>query len=230
MSAARPRFGPVDRRTLAEAIRAQIHQQILDGTLPPGSRLPSERELCEEFDMDHTSVREALQGLMSIGVVTRRGNRAYVSEELPAFGTDVLQAARVHELFEVRRLMELPMTELAACRADDTERVEILALAEDFTEVMLLVEFRQLDRKFHSAIARASHNTLLAEVYGKVLDALFGSEQWSTILHEAPTTVIGAIIDSSGHQHRPARARMISRTRGGERCQRGWGRCSAGVG
>ena len=83
MSEVRPRFGPVARRTLAEEIREQIQQQILEGVLPAGTRLPSERQLCEEFGVARTSVREAIQGLISIGLLERRGNRVHVLEELP---------------------------------------------------------------------------------------------------------------------------------------------------
>jgi GntR family transcriptional repressor for pyruvate dehydrogenase complex len=200
----------VERRTLAEAIREQIQRQIIDGALSPGARLPSERELCEEFDVARTSVREAIQGLISTGLVERRGNRAFVAEELPSFQSDALreQEVRVRELFEVRRLIELPMIELAACRANDVERTEIAEMAEQFTADISLAEFRGLDRRFHSVLARASHNALLAEVHGKVLAALFDSDEWSAMLHDAPAEAIRQIIESSGREHREIAKRL----------------------
>ena len=156
----RPRFGPVERRTLAEVIREQIQRQILDGALPAGARLPSERELCDEFNVARTSVREAIQGLITVGLVERHGNRAYVAEELPSVGSTFFndRRGRVKELFEVRRVIELPMIELAACRATPEEREEIKSLAGDFHADLPLEEFRRLDRAFHWALARASHN------------------------------------------------------------------------
>jgi GntR family transcriptional repressor for pyruvate dehydrogenase complex len=210
VSDTRPRFGPVERRTLAEAIRGQITQQILEGALPAGARLPSERELCDEFNVARTSVREAIQGLITLGLVERRGNRAFVSEELPSVDSDVFRArrVRVQELFEVRRLIELPMIELVACRATNDERAEILALADRFEPDMVLDEFRRLDRAFHWALARASHNTLLAEVYGKVLSALFDSEEWASMLSEATAAALREIIESSGWEHREIAARV----------------------
>ncbi len=206
MSDTRRRFGPVERRTLAEEIRQQIQDQILEGVLATGTRLPSERQLCEEFNVARTSVREAIQGLISLGLVVRRGNRAFVMEELPSLGGDTLDqyAGRVRELFEVRRVIELPMIELAADRATAEEREQIVALAEQFTDEMPLEEFRRLDRGFHWALARASHNSLLAEVYGKVLDALFESEEWTRLLYERvdPKTVRGIIVSSAAeHRH-----------------------------
>lgn len=204
MSAVRPRFGPVERRTLAEEIRRQIQQQILEGILPAGTRLPSERQLCEEFGVARTSVREAVQGLISIGLLERRGNRVHVLEELPNVRaeTDGHQT-QVRELFEVRRLIELPMTELAACRATPEERQELVELAQRFSEELPVDEFRALDRAFHWAVARASHNALLAEVYGKVLAALFESEKWESMLtDERNLGAVRGIIERSCQQHR----------------------------
>jgi GntR family transcriptional repressor for pyruvate dehydrogenase complex len=204
VSAVRPKFGPVERRTLAEEIRRQIQQQILEGILPAGTRLPSERELCEEFGVARTSVREAIQGLISIGLLERRGNRVHVLEELPDVRaeTDGHQT-QVRELFEVRRLIELPMTELAACRATPEERRELVEIAQRFSEELPVDEFRALDRAFHWAVARASHNALLAEVYGKVLAALFESEKWESMLTDGRNlAAVRGIIERSCQQHR----------------------------
>ena len=45
--------------------------------------IPSERDLAEQFRVARTSVREAIQGLLSLGVIERRGNRSFVVEHLP---------------------------------------------------------------------------------------------------------------------------------------------------
>lgn len=204
MSATRARFGPVERRTLAEEIRRQIQQQILDGILPAGTRLPSERQLCEEFGVARTSVREAIQGLISVGLLERRGNRVHVTEELPSVRAETDgRATQVHDLFEVRRLIELPMTELAACRATPEERQELVELADQFSADLPIEKFRALDRAFHWMLARASHNALLAEVYGKVLAALFDSQEWESMLtSERNAEAVRRIVESSGREHR----------------------------
>lgn len=204
MSTVRPPFGPVERRTVAEEIRHQIEQQILEGVLPAGTRLPPERQLCEEFGVARTSVREALQGLISLGLLERRGNRVHVTEALPGVrATTDGHETRVRELFEVRRLIELPMTELAACRATLEERQELLQLSERFSTALPVEEFRALDRAFHWMVARASHNALLAEVYGNVLAALFESEEWESMLtSERNLDAVRGIIEESCRQHR----------------------------
>jgi GntR family transcriptional repressor for pyruvate dehydrogenase complex len=197
-------FEPLGRRTLPDEIRDRLITSIHNGTLRPGQVLPAERTLCAEFNVARTSVREAIQSLVSLGYLERRGNRAYVIERLPEVVVPVDgRKTMVRDLFETRRVIEVPMAELAACRAPEPVRAEILAMAETFSPGMSLDEFRRLDREFHWAIARASQNQLLSEVYGKVLDALFSSSEFSELLYASTNRdEVAVIVERSVRQHR----------------------------
>ena len=185
-------FGPVTRQTVTEQVRARLAERIASGELAPGAPVPAERTLSEQFGVARTSVREALQGLVSKGLVERRGNRMYVSELLPevAFATpDQTEADErkqfVAQLFETRRVLELPIFELASCRATADERDAIRRAAQ-----------RVLGRACRStssapstaastrSIANACGNPLLVEMYGKVLDALFRSSEFESLLYD----------------------------------------------
>lgn len=198
------RFEPLGRRTLPDEIRDRLIASIESGALRPGQVLPAERTLCAEFNVARTSVREAIQSLVSLGYLERRGNRAYVTERLPDVVVPVDgRKVLVRDLFETRRVIEVPMAELAACRASDDARDEIVALADKFTSGMPIEEFRRLDREFHWAIARACSNNLLAEVYFKVLDALFSSDEFSELLYASTNRdEVAAIVDQSVRHHR----------------------------
>ena len=198
-------FDPLERRTLPEEIRDRIRARIDEGHLKPGAQLPSERQLCEDFGVARTSVREAIQGLISLGLVERRGNRTFVTDGLRAIGLDehVLRRRRIEELFEVRRLIELPIVELCACRASDEQRAEISAIAAQFTADLTIQEFRALDREFHWCVARAAGNALLGEIYGRVLDALFQSEDFANVLYaEENEAAVARVIKMSGNHHK----------------------------
>jgi len=200
-----PRFAPITRRTIAQEIHDRLADSITGGDFRPGSQLPSERALCQEFAVARTSVREAIQGLVAEGLVERRGNRTHVVERLPGIdisGEDIRKET-VRQLFEVRRVIEISVFELAACRATDTQRSEITELAGLFEPPMAIAEFRALDRRFHWAIAQACGNALLSELYGKVLDSLFGSEAFESLLYaEHNQAEVDLIVAGASEDHR----------------------------
>ena len=123
-------FERVERRTVPVEIRERVVEAIRAGHFPPGTPLPAERVLCEEFGVARTSVREAIQGLITAGYVERRGNRSVVVERLPSvrFEADDRKIV-VSQLFEVRKVIEPAIAELATTRANDDERAEIAELA-----------------------------------------------------------------------------------------------------
>lgn len=167
--------------------------------------MPSERDLSERFDVARTSVREAMQGLVSMGVVERRGNRSHVAERLPDVVVEPTGDGKsfVAELFETRRVLELPLFEMAAQRASDVERERIAEVAERFDASLDIGEFRRLDREFHTTIASACGNPLLIELYAKVLDQLFRSVEFFTLLSaESNQTEVARIIAESAEAHR----------------------------
>jgi len=198
-------FEPIGRETLSGRIREALYERISTGELEPGARIPSERTLSEQFRVARTSVREAIQGLVSLGVIERRGNRAYVTERLPdvvveANGDD--PKAFVRQLFETRRALELPIIALAAERADGEELAEINEIAALFQPGMDIAEFRALDRRFHAAIARAAGNPLLVELYGKVLAHLFRSEEFDGLLSASRNSdAVGGIVADAVERH-----------------------------
>ena len=141
-------FEPIGRETLSGRIREALYERISTGELEPGARIPSERTLSEQFRVARTSVREAIQGLVSLGVIERRGNRANVTERLPdveveANGDD--PKAFVRQLFETRRALELPIIALAAERADGEDLAEITGISALFQPGMDIAEFRFIE-------------------------------------------------------------------------------------
>jgi GntR family transcriptional regulator, transcriptional repressor for pyruvate dehydrogenase complex len=198
-------FDPISRQTVSAQIREQLLRRITTGELGPGARVPSERELSEQFEVARTSVREAIQGLLSLGYIERRGNRTWVAEHLPEVavrgGDD--EKVFVRQLFETRRLLEVPIFALAAERSDDDDHAMVAALLARFDEPLSLGEFRHLDREFHTVIASTCGNPLLIELYGKVLDQLFRSSEFETLLgDERNSTVVARIVADAIDGHR----------------------------
>lgn len=213
-------FSPISRETVSSQIRNQLLVRISSGELAPGDRMPSERELSERFEVARTSVREAMQGLVSMRVVERRGNRAYVAEHLPEVVVEPSGDGKsfVSELFETRRVLEVPLFAMAAERATTEERAQIAALADRFESTLEIGEFRRLDREFHTTVAAACGNPLLIELYGKVLDRLFRSVEFFTLLSaESNQSEVARIVAESSDAHREIAAAFWDRDAGAVR-------------
>ncbi|MEQ8718571.1 MAG: FCD domain-containing protein [Acidimicrobiales bacterium] len=196
-------FGQIERRTVADEIRHAIAEGIRNGRLRAGEVLPPERELAEQFGVARTSVREAIVGLSALGVIERTGNRVRVVEHLPSVDVDVdHRKTAVRDMFETRRAIEVAVAEFACCRADDAQRSELAEMAGGFRSGLDIAEFRRLDRAFHAAIADACGNRVLAEVYSKVLDALFHSGEFESLLtDDVNAEAVAEIIDESARAH-----------------------------
>lgn len=198
-------FEPISRETVSSQIRTQLLQRITTGDLAPGERLPSERDLAVQFQVARTSVREAMQGLLSIGAIERRGNRSFVAEHMPDVIVERPDGRKdfVRQLFETRRVLEVPIFALAAANAGDDIRAQVGELSTRFDDDLDIAEFRRLDREFHTTIAAGCGNPLLIELYGKVLDRLFRSHEFEALLSdEKNRSEVRRIVAESSAAHR----------------------------
>jgi GntR family transcriptional regulator, transcriptional repressor for pyruvate dehydrogenase complex len=212
-------FEPIARRTLADDVRRQLEAHIRAGELVPGVMLPPEDELAARFGVSRSSVRAALRDLLAIGLLERRGNRAHVVEHLPAVsvGAD-LRAARIREVFETRRLLEVQLAEYAAVRATPAQRDEVIAVATAIGRATDVEALRPLDRAFHAAVAAAAGNALLAELHANVLDAVFASPPFDIMLRRAAGSADEArILATSSRSHRA----IADAVAGGDPCAAG---------
>lgn len=159
-----------------EALAAQLEQQILSGSLPAGSKLPSERQLTERFGVSRPIVREALRMLAERSLVEiRPGRGTYVRGMRSTDAAGVLDSlyrrsqATPRDLVEARTMLECTAAELAAERAtaDDLRRIDA-ALAR-FDQASTVVERARYDLVFHLAIAQAAHNPVVETMFGSII-------------------------------------------------------------
>jgi GntR family transcriptional repressor for pyruvate dehydrogenase complex len=174
---------------VSSQVRQRLADAIHNGDLAPGTPLPAERSLCQEFGVARTSVREAIQGLVIAGFVERRGNRSVVSARLPDLHLPVLTStATAAQLVEVRQALEPAIASLAAERATTDQRGEIAIIAAQ--PVTSIAELRRIDAQLHGALARACANPLLAELHAKTMVLLRGDVL--ALMHPAITSERGA--------------------------------------
>lgn len=206
-------FEPFERVTVSERVRDEIYTRIVSGEIAPGTQLAAERVLAQQFSVARTSIREAIQGLVALGMIERRGNRSFVVEQVPGAELPNADGGRqsMRALLEARQILELALFELAASRATARERNETLDIARRPTPTSV-DEFVLLDREFHAGIAGACGNPVLLEVYGRVLETLAQAEVSSElVLGIEEGKDAAAAITRAADEHRAIAEAFVSR-------------------
>lgn len=149
---------------------AEIQRVFVQGGLKVGERLPTERELAKHLAVGRSSLREAMQGLQTMGFVeVRHGVGTFLISEPGKWLLSPLQyngtppRRLFGELIEARLLVEVRLAERAAEHATDADlrRLREAAQKRAHAETGQYLE-RGLD--FHLAIAAAAHQTVLSSM------------------------------------------------------------------
>lgn len=154
---------------LSDKVAEAMLETILRRGLRPGTALPSERELGEQYGVSRTVIREAVRALTSRGVIDARAGRGLTVSQVAAdavsssmrlylHGLEELPYAKIHE---VRVGIETQIAGLAAERATDEEIAELRGMLEDMrVRGVSREDHSRMDVEFHRAIARMTHNEL----------------------------------------------------------------------
>lgn len=156
-------FQAVASQRLFQQIAEQIVGLIRSGELPPGTRLPAERDLAAKLGVSRPVVREAMIALEISGFVeVRTGTGSYVANG--SSGTQALgdSGPSAFELLKARRIIEGEIAELAAETAgsEDIARLDD-AIAWYEREYLNDADSFEADRAFHVGIAQATGNSVL---------------------------------------------------------------------
>lgn len=164
-------FTPVAQGRISEMIADQIRALIRGGRLGPGDRLPSERDLCQQFGVSRVTVRDALRLLEGAGLIdTRVGARGGAFVRVPTGSeigegiADMVIMAALHadEVTEARLVLEVGIVGLVCDRAGEEDLAALReicdrsaqALADELYDVSYSAEF-------HKRFAQAAHNRAL---------------------------------------------------------------------
>ncbi|WP_414446984.1 GntR family transcriptional regulator [Burkholderia sp. 22PA0099] len=165
---------PLD--TPPEGVYDALFREIVTGKLAGGERLMID-ELAERFGVSKIPVREALKALEAKGWV----------ESAPRRGTYVraLSLSELHELFELRMIVEPETTALAAHRRRTVHLQQLAALIEESETAIKVNDFvtsSRVNLEFHSLIAQAAGNRLAYDVIRDIelrLARYFFESEWN---------------------------------------------------
>lgn len=165
-------FQNLANQTLSQKIERTIENAIREKKLTIGSKLPTEREMCESFGVSRTALREALRRLNARGLITiKKGSGMHVSEiniedaikSLNLYYDLKFDKNLLTQIIEVRMLFEPEIARLAATNRTEQHVVELQENLEDFElcDPDNTQKEADLDNKFHLSITKSTANPIM---------------------------------------------------------------------
>jgi GntR family transcriptional repressor for pyruvate dehydrogenase complex len=178
-------IAPIKKTRIPEEIADRIRLLILDGTLPAGRPLPSERILARRFGVSRGSIRDGLRMLEMIGLLeTRHGQGTFPQEltvdRLVAPLASVLTYRRdlQDELLDVRRMFEPAVARVAATRVTDEDLADLQRVLETQRRKLKTGQSAIIeDTAFHAVLARATRNRVVVRIMETLNDLLVESRK-----------------------------------------------------
>ena len=145
-------------------VYTDIKQRIIDEALRPGQWLV-ERELCAEYGISRTPLREALQRLVAEGFLGLQRSKGYLVKKL--------SIEEIIKIFQAREAVECMLSNLA-CHNGDLDFIAQLKKLEEELEIADIEQNSEngpvIGSKLHSLIAKTANNPILYEYYQKLKD------------------------------------------------------------
>ncbi|MFO1132882.1 MAG: transcriptional regulator NanR [Hyphomicrobiales bacterium] len=221
------------RRKLSDEVLERLLRLISDGNLKPGDAMPSERELMERFGVGRPAIREAMQSLANMGLVSiSHGERARVQEltaqsiirqvDLSAHIMLQRSSSSLEHLKAARLFFERGMVREAAAKAtaEDVARLRTI-VAEQRAALGDAVAFMSADMRLHTEIAAISGNPIFVSVSEAMLGWLkayhtellmwSGKENYTLAEH---AVIIDAIEKGDGDAAEAAMVKHLQRSSG----------------
>ncbi|MDR0879815.1 MAG: FadR family transcriptional regulator [Clostridioides sp.] len=164
----------IEKINISEQVFEILKNDILEGNLVPGEKLPSEVKLSDDLGVSKSSVRVAIQRLATLGIVeTKAGLGSYVKEfdannYLDQMQEFLLSDKDMKQVTEYRLITEMSITKLAIKRAteDDYAKLEdIVVMMNDSLMRGDAIAHGKLDFRFHLEICKSTQNEVFSIVY-----------------------------------------------------------------
>jgi DNA-binding FadR family transcriptional regulator len=178
-----PSLKVVKKHSVVDNIFNQLLGNISDQIWPPGSKIPSENELANSFQVSRFSVRTAIQRLTALGILEAfQGGGTYVAEHRghqtlnPLFTELATNPKSISEMLELRKAIEVSICEHAALRADKNNLKKMEQLLEDMSRAAghnQIRKYCKADAELHLEMARASKNSIFLYIYEMIYETVY---------------------------------------------------------
>jgi DNA-binding FadR family transcriptional regulator len=179
----------INRLSLPDEVARKLQEQISLGKWGLGERLPTEPELMHYFGVSRSTIREAVRILSNTGWIrVQQGVGTFVETNKPQQESlsQRLQRVNTQDLEEVRLMLEHKIAGKAALyrTEEDIEKMTFfLSERRKYAEQNQPKDCIAADIQFHTRIAQASGNSILADLY-----QAFAAQLTSSFLEKFKTT------------------------------------------
>ncbi|MET3506187.1 FadR/GntR family transcriptional regulator [Halalkalibacter oceani] len=168
----------VQHRKLVDQVLEQLKQYLLSGEFQVNDKIPTEPKLMEELGIGRSTLREGIKILVYAGVLeVKQGAGTYIRSL--HFSSNQfeqrLNEAKQEDIFEVRKMLDLEVVRLAAKRRTEEDLLQLKGYLDKRNQALQEGNYSayiDFDIEFHAAIAKASQNTLLYELYQTITPKL----------------------------------------------------------
>lgn len=169
-----------ERPPAAQQIAHQLLEYFVSGKVKPGGRLPSERQLAENFSVGRSIIREALKSLGMLSLIRVKPGGGYYLQDVPSnllpksveWGL-LLGERHTEDLVEARGFIEVAVARLAAERRDEKDLRRLQELVDQMRAARKNPKkFVEADISFHISLAEASRNSALRDILSSMWNLL----------------------------------------------------------
>lgn len=177
------------RRTpLSHEVTDWLRERIVSGQWPRDERIPSEFELIDQLGVSRGTLREAIKALSHVGMLeVLRGDGTYVraANEFDGAAQQVFREHKDTDVLQLRFALDTQAARLAALTADAravAKLGDLLSARRRAWQSQDIQGWIDADWRFHLAVAQASGNRLLHEVYTSFTDIFHGTKMHQRLL------------------------------------------------
>jgi GntR family transcriptional repressor for pyruvate dehydrogenase complex len=184
------------REDVTARLISHFKELIRKGEIQPGNRLPPERELADQLEVNRGSLRQALKVLQVMGVLAQRvGDGTYLCADArqilrePMDFLLLMSGVSNDELFDLRLFVEPELAAAAAAKASTANLVELLSAVDALERSRSTEQRIDADLAFHEAIFRAAGNNLCLLIFTVIQRAVLQSMKHSARLMKQEATL-----------------------------------------
>lgn len=189
----------IENKRKSQIAAEMLLQMLRSENYPPGSKLPSEREISEAMNVSRNTLREAVAALEIIGILeVRRSQGIFAAKplglQMPAEQKDLSELFSDNQdpfaIVDARLAFEPGTAVLASQEASDSEILQfggIINEMRDALEANQQQEYQRIDRGFHLTIAKLTKNPIIVSTMEQLLSAL-SNPLWRAMKKWTPLT------------------------------------------